>query len=62
MHGLEELDGLVVEELPEGVEGDVLAFLDLHLLQDLRHAVLVLHRLRTGSRKALRSHATAQNL
>lgn len=62
MHGLEELDGLVVEELPEGVEGDVLAFLDLHLLQDLRHAVLVLHRLPTGSRKALRSHATAQNL
>lgn len=55
VHGLEELDGLVVEELPEVLEGDVLAALDAHLLHDLRHAVLALHRLQAGSREAVRS-------
>lgn len=44
-HGPEQLDGLTVDQLPEVLEGDVLAALDAHQLQDLTQALFTLHRL-----------------
>lgn len=51
--GVEQLTGLLVDELPEVLEGDVVPTLDLHVLQDLTQALLVLHRLQTGSRESV---------
>lgn len=45
VHGAEQLKGLVVDQLPEVLEGDALATLHAHLLQDLTQAFFILHRL-----------------
>lgn len=49
--GVEQLDGLFVDQSPEVLEGDVLTALNAHLLQNLTQTVFVLHTLQTGNRK-----------
>lgn len=51
VRGAEQLDGLLVDQSPEVLEGDVLTALNAHLLQNLTQTVLLLHRLQTGNRK-----------
>lgn len=42
VHGAKELDGLIIDQGPEVVKGDVLAALDVHLLQDAVHSSVAL--------------------
>lgn len=53
VHGAEQLKGLVVDQLPEVFEGDVLAALHVHLLQDLTQAFFILHRLQAANSKSV---------
>lgn len=45
VRGVEQLDGLFVDQIPEVLEGDALTALDPHLLQDLTQTLLGLHGL-----------------
>lgn len=45
VRAVERLDRLLVDQRPEVLEGDVLAAGDAHLLQELTHTLLALHRL-----------------
>lgn len=45
MSGGEQLDGLLVDQSPEVLKGDVLLLLHTHLLQELTQSLLLLHRL-----------------
>lgn len=51
VRGAEQLDGLLVDQSPEVLEGDALPALNAHLLQDLTQAFFSLHSLQTGNRK-----------
>lgn len=53
--GIEQLDGLLVDQSPEVLKGNVLTALYTHLLQNLSQTLLILHHLQTGSRKWLPS-------
>lgn len=48
VHGVEQLDGLCVDQSPEVLEGDVLTALNAHLVQNLTQTLLILHGLQTG--------------
>lgn len=60
VHGAEQLDGLLVDERPDVVEGDVLTALNAHLLQELTQALLALHLLWAGSRKSVSAAGNTQ--
>lgn len=49
--GVEQLEGLFVDQSPEVREGDVLTALNAHLLQNLAQTFFSLHSLQTGNRK-----------
>lgn len=49
VHGVEQLDRLFVDQSPEVLEGDVLAALNTHLLQNLTQTLLALRGLQTGN-------------
>lgn len=48
VHGAKELDGLIIDQGPEVVKGDVLAALDVHLLKDAVHPSVALRNLQQG--------------
>lgn len=50
VHGPKELDGLIIDQGPEVVEGDVLAALDVHLLQEAVQPGVALCNLQQESR------------
>lgn len=50
VHGPKELDGLIINQVPEVVEGDVLAALDVHLLQEAVQPSVALRNLQQETR------------